>query len=228
MPCAVEPHATQMRTRRGQSLALASDGDPTYIVRSGVLMLEISLPGAERQIAALFFPGDMLRASFAPPRSKASLLAASAGEVWRLRASMLDTLAAREPAVRGYVDRVLANRIALQALHATTLGQFDCEQKLATHLVEIALRAGAWQPAGAVSFDLPLSRKDIAHYLGLNPDTLSRVISRFKAKGLIKQFDRMRTLIPNFAALAACTPAASALIDLTGARQVPVPLEATA
>ncbi len=123
---------------------------------------------------------------------------------------------------------VVANRIALDSLHATMLGQFDCEQKLATHLVEIALRAGAWQSSGSVSFDLPLNRKDIAHYLGLNPDTLSRVMSRFKAKGLIKQFDRTRTLVPNFAALANCSPAAPALMALSGTRQLSVPLEATA
>lgn len=200
----------------------------SYIVRSGVLMLEINLSGAERQIAALLFPGDMLRASFAPPGAAASLIAASASEVWRLRSSVLDSLAAAEPAVRTYLDRITAERMARQALHATLLGQFDCEQKLATHLVELALRMGIWRPSGGVAFDLPLSRKDIAHYLGLNPDTLSRVMSRFKANQLIKQSDRTRTLVPDFAMLAARTPAAQSLIEMNGPQSIPVALETEA
>jgi CRP/FNR family transcriptional regulator len=218
VPCAVEPHATVMRTRKGQALALGGDGDLNYIVRSGALMLELTLPGAARQVAAVFFPGDMLRASFVPPNTETSLAAASAGEIWRLRGSALEELAAAEPAVRRYLDQAVATRMARHALHAVMLGQFDCEQKLATHFVELALHTGVWSPNGSVAFDLPLSRKDIADYLGLNADTLSRIMSRFKAARLIKQSDRVRTLVPDFAALAARSPAARPLIDMSGAR----------
>jgi len=223
----MEPHATAVRTRRGQTLALGGDGDPSYVVRSGALMFEVTLPGAARQVAAVFFPGDMLRASFAPPNVETSLVAVAQGEVWRLRASLLDTLATAEPVVRRYLDQAVASRMARHALHAVTLGQFDCEQKLATHFVELALRTGVWSPNGSVAFDLPLGRKDMADYLGLNPDTLSRIMSRFKTAGLIKQPDRSRAMVPNFAALAARSPAAKSLIELSGARRQEAALSLT-
>jgi CRP-like cAMP-binding protein len=45
--------------------------------------------------------------------------------------------------------------------------------------------------------------KDIADYLGLNPDTLSRIMSRLKAAGLIGQSERNRAVVHDFPTLAA-------------------------
>ena len=63
------------------------------------------------------------------------------------------------------------------------LGQFDCEQRVATVPVELALRTGMQRPSGGVAFDIPSPATDAAYYLGLNPDTLSRVMSRLRAQG---------------------------------------------
>lgn len=214
VPCAVERQATSLRTRRGQKLTLALDGGETaFIVRSGMLMLQVTLPGSARQVTGIFFPGDILRSSFAPPRAEAAFTAVSPGEVWRLRVAALETLAAADPAVRRFIDAAIASRMVRAAIHAAALGRFDSEQKVATLLIEFALRTGGQSPGGVV-FELPFSRKDIADYLGLNPDTLSRVMSRFKAAGLIGSAERGRAVVRDLAALAARSPAAQSLIEL--------------
>ena len=126
MPCAVESQATSLRTRRGQTLALAIDGGETaFIVREGLFTLQVALPNSAWQVTGIFFPGDLLRSAFAPPQAQTAFIAAGPGEVWRLRASALDALAASEPAVRRYVDTAVASRMARQAIHAVALGQFD-------------------------------------------------------------------------------------------------------
>jgi CRP/FNR family transcriptional regulator len=188
-----------------------------FIVRVGLCLFQVTLPGSGRQIIGMFFPGDIVRPGYAPPHAQAAFVATRAGEVWRIRAAALDDLAAIEPAVRCYLDAAIGNRLARQALHAVTLGQFDCEQKVATLLIDLALRSGS-RSAGGLSFPLPLSREDIADYLGLNPDTLSRVMSRFKAAGLISQTERGRVVLRDFAALAARTPAAKSLLEMRGDR----------
>ena len=214
VPCALEAHATTIRTRRGQSLPLGLDGGETvFIVRSGVLMLELALPAGARQIAGLYYPGDLLRASFAPPHAGAAFVTAAPGEVWRLRATAIDALAATEPAVLRYLGNAIGDRIARQALHAVTLGQFDCEQKLAALLLELALRTGS-RSGGGAAFELPLDRKHMAGYLGLNPDTLSRIISRFTATGLIARPGRNRVVVRDLSALAARSPAAGPLMEM--------------
>lgn len=219
VPCAIEGHAASVRTRRGQMLALAFDGGETaFIVRSGVLTLHVTLPDSSRQIVAMLFPGDLFRSSFAPPAAEAALVVAGAGEVWRMRLAALEKLAAADPTILRYLDQAVASRMARQAIHAATLGQFDCEQRVATLLVELALRTGVSAASGGVVFDLPFNRKDVADYLGLNPDTLSRIMSRLKAAGLIAHSKRNRVVVRDFAALAARSPAARSLIEISGAK----------
>ena len=105
--------------------------------------------------------------------------------------------------------------MARQALHVATLGQFSCEQRVVTLLVELALRTGVSLPSG-VAFELPFNRKDIADYLGLNPDTLSRIMSRLKTAGLIGHSERNRAVVRDFPALAARSPAARPLLEISG------------
>lgn len=217
LPAGLSAHVTVLRTRRGQTLTLASAGDLAFIVRSGVLMLHVTLPDSARQGVALLFPGDLIQSGFAPPHAKATLVAASAGEVWRMSFAAVETLAAGDPAVMRYLSDAVASWIARQAIHAATLGQLDCEQRVATLLVELALRTGAGSPQGFV-FDLPFSRKDIASYLGLNPDTLSRIMSRFRAAPFFGHIDRNRVVVRDFAALAALSPAAQSLMAMSGAQ----------
>jgi CRP/FNR family transcriptional regulator len=225
VPCAIEGHVTSVRTRRGQTLALQRDGgDTAFIIRAGVAILQVTFPGRKRQIVGLYFPGDLLRSSFAPPCAEAVLVAASSGEIWRIRVDALEALAAAEPAVRRYLDAAITSRIARQAIHAAMLGQFDCEQRVATLLIELALCSARPSPGAGVMFEMPFSRKDIADYLGLNPDTLSRIMSRLKNANLIGHSERSRMTVRNLAALAACSPAAQSLIEIGAARGQERPL----
>jgi CRP/FNR family transcriptional regulator, anaerobic regulatory protein len=221
VPDALTSHATVLRTRRGQALTLApQDGKTAFIVRSGVLMLHLSLPHSPRQVAALVFPGDLIRTDFAPLCAKATLVAAAAGEVWRVPFKAIERLAASDPAVMRYFGDAVARHITRQSIHAATLGRLDSEQRVATLLVELALRTGRCLPQGVV-FNLPVSRKDIADYLGLNPDTLSRIMSRFRSASLFGHADRNTILVRDFAALAARSPAAKSLMALGGAPHGP-------
>jgi CRP-like cAMP-binding protein len=111
--------------------------------------------------------------------------------------------------------------MARRAIHIAAIGQFDCQQKVATFLLELALRTGTPSPGGSgVVFDMPLSRTEIADYLGLNADTLSRTMSRLRSSGVLNHTKRNRAVLRDFRALAALSPAARALIDLHGERQL--------
>ena len=61
-----------------------------------------------------------------------------------------------------------------------------------------------------MAFDPPFNRKDIADYLGLNSDTLSRIMSRLKTAGLIGHSERNRAVVRDFPALCG-TPAGGAV-----------------
>jgi CRP-like cAMP-binding protein len=208
-------------------LVLSLDGGETaFIVRAGVFTLQLTLPGRSRQLVAMLFPGDVVRSSFAPLNAEAALVSASSGELWRMRYAALQALAAADPAILRYLDDATAKQMARQAIHAATLGQLDCEQRVATLLVELALRTGLSIQGGGVMFDFPFNRKDVADFLGLNPDTLSRIMSRFRAAGLIGHSERNRAVIRDFPALAARSPAAQSLLGLSPGSRIETSLGA--
>lgn len=76
--------------------------------------------------------------------------------------------------------------IALQSLvraqeHLLVLGRQNSVERIAAFLLEMSERQG-----GLPQVELPMSRTDIADYLGLTIETVSRVFSRLKQKGVIR------------------------------------------
>jgi len=76
--------------------------------------------------------------------------------------------------------------LALQGLvraqeHLLVLGRQSAVERVAAFLLDMAERQG-----GLVRIELPMSRTDIADYLGLTIETVSRVFSRLKEKGAIR------------------------------------------
>jgi len=217
IPARLGAHAATVRMRRGQTIALSFEGsEAAFVVRSGALMLHVTLPGGLRQVVALFYPGDVFRAAFAPPAAGAHLSAISGGDVLRFRWSALSDLAANDPEIGSYFDNAVAKQTARQAIHMAAIGRLDCQQRVATYLMELAIRTGVRAPCGGLAFELPLNRTDMADYLGLNADTLSRTMSRLRASGLLSHPERHRALIRDLNALAALTPAAQSIQALYG------------
>ncbi len=205
---ALAARATKLRLRRGQTIGLSLDSDAVFIVRSGALMLHVTMPDTARQIVAILLPGDLLRSSLVPPYANANLTAASQAEVWRLRWSELEDIAATEPALARYVQSALAAQMTRQWVHIAAIGRFSGEQRVATMLIELALRSAKPSPSGGFVLDMPLSRKEIADYLGLNPDTLSRIMSRLRTAGVLGHSERNRIIVRDASALTRLSPAA--------------------
>jgi CRP/FNR family transcriptional regulator, anaerobic regulatory protein len=222
MFAAVAAQASKLRLRRGQTMELGVNGRETaFIIRSGALVLDLRLPGTPRQVVDLLLPGDVLRSSFVPSDANARLASVSATEVWRLRWSVLKALGADDPALAGFIETSMAAQMARQALHIATIGRLTGEQRVATVLTDLALRSGITATAREVGFNMPFSRRDIADYLGLNPDTVSRIISGLRSQGILARSERRRTVVRDIRALAALTPAAPSLIATTGNNRKP-------
>lgn len=65
--------------------------------------------------------------------------------------------------------------------HLLVLGRQNAVERIAAFLADMAERQG-----GLKQVDLPMSRADIGDYLGLTIETVSRVFSKLKQKGVIR------------------------------------------
>ena len=178
-----------------------------FEVESGFLTYDAHLPGGRRQVLLVLYPGDAMPRSSVPPLPAIGLTAVVPSAVRRFAA--IGAASGFRPAA----DRLTAR----SSLHAITIGRLSSEERLATFLVEAALRLGTHTPGGH-TFELPLSRAELADHLALNPDTLSRLMSRLRAQGIVSVPARGRMLVKRIEALAAMTPLAEALQHVHGRR----------
>jgi CRP/FNR family transcriptional regulator len=211
-------HATPVRARRRQRLAFEhAPAEVVYVVRTGLLAIEAAAPGKHRQLLELFYPGDIVRRALVPDLPGVTLTALNVAEVWRLPGRAFDALLAASPEQTALAQRRLAEQHARAILHAAVVGALSGEERFASLLVELGLRLGSNGQSGIV-FEVPLSRTDIADYLALNPDTLSRITSRFKARGLLLNARNGHTVLPAWDALVATSPIAAPLKALHAPR----------
>jgi len=221
-PPELAEQGTLVHTRHSQPLPLSLGGEETvFVVRVGTLLFRLTLPDNLRQGITLLYPGDIFRSAFAPPGSAAHLIALTSGEVLRYRFDTFSQLLSASRAARNYFDLAVARQAARQAIHLAAVGQLDSSQRLVTFLMELATHIGVPAAEGRVVFELPLSRSEVAEYLGLNADTLSRIMSRLRSEGIITQPDRHTVFVRDLVALADLSPASPAIMAMRRAAPVP-------
>lgn len=99
----------------------------------------------------------------------------------RLPFRVVAALAARTPMLQHKLFRLLSRDIVRAAQLS---GNHAAEERLAAFLVGIADRLGA-RGYSSTRCQLAMSRMEIASYLRLAPETLSRLLRRFQADGLV-------------------------------------------
>lgn len=204
----------RIEMRKARRLTLASEeANPFFFVDRGCLTLDADVGVDRRQVLLLLYPGDIIARAAAPPLTQIGLTAVTPAVVTRVRLTNPDVVCS----VCGLLPETLPARLArLSArlgLHSLALGRLNGEERLATLLVEMSIHLGAPTPAG-ISIPLPLSRGDMADYLALNPDTLSRLFTRLKSRGLIATPTRSLVTIHDLAAVKRLTPLAAALSQM--------------
>ncbi len=165
-------------------------------VLSGVVKLTKALSDGRQQIVGLQFAPDFLGRPF---REESSINAEAATTV-ALCSFPKKTV---ERIMRAQPD--LENRLLHQALDAlddardwmVTLGRKTASEKIASFLILIArnLDPAAMRENRPPSFDLPLTRADIADFLGLTVETVSRQLTRLRAEGIIRIENNRRVTI---------------------------------
>ena len=172
-------------------------GDCWYKVVSGTVRLCKLLADGRRHIAEFYFSGDCFGLENMPER----LFSAEAiGDVVVMRYPRRATerLIDENPRLaRGLRDMTLRD-LANAQIRMMMLGRMSAPERVATFLLDMFERRDADR-----ALDLPMSRNDIADYLGLTIETVCRVMSAFKRGGMIDIPSPHRVVLRDRAALAA-------------------------
>ncbi|WP_305987500.1 Crp/Fnr family transcriptional regulator [Roseibium sp. MMSF_3544] len=100
---------------------------------------------------------------------------------------------------------VIHQRLEACSAHLVTLGRLDSTERVTLFLADMAYRLGR-SVGESLYVEVPMTREDIADYLGLNTETISRVFSRLKKSRLVQFPSRNAFAIPDPDALARRLP----------------------
>ena len=194
---------TTRRVRKDAGDELMADAMPIASfanVLRGVIKLTKVLEDGRQQVVGLQFAADLLGR---PVAAESRVSAEAASEV--------DLCVIPKPALESIMKESapLEPRVMMQALREldeardwmVTLGRKSASEKVASFLYLIATHIDPTVEQPETSFDLPLSRADIADFLGLTIETVSRQISKLKADNVIEILNYRHVTVPDLARL---------------------------
>lgn len=161
-------------------------GDPfraIFAVRGGTVKTRMVDKEGREQVLGFYLPGEVIGLNaIYPERFPCDAVALDTTFFCRFSFPAMSALASRIPAVQQHLFRMLSKELGTASLLA---GDHSADERVAAFLMDLASRYAARGFSGT-RFHLSMSRGDIANYLRLAAETVSRVLSRFRAQKLIQ------------------------------------------
>ena len=167
-------------------VALMEEGGPAphaFNIVKGTVILSKTLPDGRRQVIGFAVAGDFLGLTM---RDANSMTAIALGpvEVCRMQRTHLRELAQQSTVFLAKLHDMMASELESAHDHMMLLGRRSVEEKVACFLLTLRARV---QREGAPSprVDLKMTRQDIADYLGVTIETISRTLSKMARNHLL-------------------------------------------
>lgn len=175
--------------------ALFWEGDAAkhvFEVTAGVLRIVRILSDGRRIITGFVYPGELLGVSFRN-RYLYSVEAVTEVRVRRFARSRFEDELDRSPDLRPELFSRLCDEMAASQDQMVLLARKSAEERVASFLLALARRLGRDLDPQPI-LELPMTRLDMADYLGLTIETVSRTMSKLAGLGIVAQTGR-HTLI---------------------------------
>jgi CRP/FNR family transcriptional regulator len=185
----------------GQTISADSEQETAFAnIVAGVVKLTKTLADGRQQIVGLQFPPDFLGRTFAKVSPHAAE-AATDVELCTFPKRDFEAVLKRHPDLEHRLFEETLDELDAAREWMLLLGRKTAQEKVATFLLLLARRVphiGCVHTAETnfAAFRLPLTRADMADYLGLTLETVSRQMTKLKSLGAIELIDNREIVVP--------------------------------
>jgi CRP/FNR family transcriptional regulator, nitrogen fixation regulation protein len=176
--------------RNGQIYRESEPADCLYKIISGTVRTSKIFSDGRRQVGAFYPTGDVFGLEMGV-RHSFSAEAISGAKVLVIKRNAVIGLVEREHDVARCLWSLTAREL-LRVQNHTLLLTKTAQERVASFLLEMDAR----MPAGK-AIELPMSRRDIADYLGLTVETVSRTLTHLEISGAIERPSSRRVVLRN-------------------------------
>lgn len=175
--------------KKGNALLLEEQPSETlFIVRRGyVKLLKITVQGKE-QILRILSVGEFfgeLSIFNSGETSNFSAYALEDTDICLLTRGAMEQIIQENPAISIKLLQTITRRLAATENLAQSLATSDPEIRIAYMILEMGRKYGK-REQGKIKIKLPLSREEMANYVGVTRETISRKFKKFEQEGIIE------------------------------------------
>lgn len=170
-------------------------------VVSGIASLSQTMEDGRRQMVGLLLPSDFVGR---PGRANApyDVIATTDLVMCCFRKKPFEDMMVTTPHVAQRLLQMTLDELDAAREWMLLLGRKTAREKISSLLSIIARRDASLHmrsaASGGIVFDLPLTREEMADYLGLTLETVSRQISALRREGIIELEGKRHVIVPDF------------------------------
>ncbi|MGK0292465.1 MAG: CRP/FNR family transcriptional regulator [Porticoccaceae bacterium] len=173
--------------QRGDRLFMAGDDIKSiFILHSGSVKSYIESSDGDNQITGFHLPGDVLGLHGIDGHVHTGTVEAlETSSVCEIKSSSLDSIIEAFPKLQSKFLRLVLREMDHEQKMLLVLGKMTAERRIAHFLLDISSRLKE-HGLSSERINLSMTRHDIANYLGLAVETVSRILTRFQRSGIIE------------------------------------------
>ena len=164
-----------------------------YAVKCGSIKTLIASSDGEEQITGFFMPGELLGFDGLDDGHSCTAVTLEHTILCKLPTTSVDQLAGQIPGLRRELFRMMSRKLNQEQSMLFLLGQRSADERVAAFLLSLSVRMRQRGLSGK-AIQLSMSRQDIANYLGMAAETVSRHLGRLTDKGVISVIGRTVTV----------------------------------
>lgn len=181
--------------RKGDHMfRMGQDCQALYAVRSGLAKTYTISRDGEEQVTGFFLAGELVGFDgLAEEKHRCNAKALDTTTYCRIPVEKLDRLTSVLPTLHRQVRRLMGKEISQEEELLRALRHHSAEARLTGFLLRLSNRYAA-RSMDSRRISLKIPNQDLANYLGLKAETLSRTFTRLEEEGLIRLERRGRQL----------------------------------
>jgi CRP/FNR family transcriptional regulator len=186
--------------RRDSLFSVGDHFEGIYVLRSGSAKSFITSRDGEEHITKFYYPGDMIGIDgFNGHIHKQTVRFLETSSVCLIKGSEINNLLKTSNVFRDGLLQAMSHTLACDNTMMMCLGTCSSEQKLAMFLLDLSIGFSE-RGLSSSEFMLSMTRTDIANYLGMAIETVSRIFASFQQRNIIEVQLRYLSIL-DFAAL---------------------------
>ncbi len=186
-----------LKFKKGEILYAASEEfSGLYAVKSGSFKSVVSSSDGDAQIVGFHMPGELIGFDGYDAHHTSSVVALENSMVCKVPGSHLDFLCSNIKSVSKHIHSMIANDVRAHNSVLMLIAQKSAEDRVICFLKNISDR-NKKRGFSSVDFTLSMPRGDIANYLGMAPETISRLLAQLQDDKIV-EFDRRNVHIIDY------------------------------